>query len=253
MPAMRFSILFAACSLIGVVACRERKTTDGDSTRVAQQAVAAPPGEGMLPVPGGRIWYKKSGHRGGLPVILVHGGPGFSSYYLKSLEALGADRPVIRYDQLGGGKSDKMTDTSLFTVQHFVRELDSLRAALGYEKVHILGHSWGTIVAYEYYRAYPNHVASIVFGSPCLDIPAYEKRARSLVATLSDSAQKAIMSAEATRRYDAPSYQNAINEFYGRYVFRHPVEADLDSSFKTLTRAFTTSSRGRANSRSRVR
>jgi proline iminopeptidase len=231
---MRSSLLFAAVGLISVIACRERKPIPADSARVLTQASPAlPAGERMLAVPGGRIWYKKSGRDTGIPVILVHGGPGFSSYYLKSLEALGTDRPVIRYDQLGGGKSDKLTDTSAFTIEHFVRELDSLRAALGYDKIHVLGHSWGTIVAYEYYHAHPEHVASIVFGSACLDIPAYEKRARSLVATLSDSSQKAIKAAEATKKYDAPSYQNAMNEFYGKYVFRHPDEADLDSTFKT--------------------
>lgn len=231
---MRFAVLCAATALVGAPACRDSKPAQTDGAAVPQQPTAALPfGERMLRVPDGRIWYKMSGSGLGTPVILVHGGPGFSSYYLKSLEALGTDRPVIRYDQLGGGKSDKIADTSLFTIAHFVRELDSLRAALGYDKFHVLGHSWGTIVAYEYYRAHPEHVASIIFGSPVFDIPAYEKRARSLVATLSDSAQKAIKTAEATSRYDAPSYQNAINEFYGKYVFRHPVEADLDSLFKT--------------------
>lgn len=231
---MRFAVLFAVTAFAGVPACGDSKPAQTDSAPVAQQATAALPlGERMLPVPNGRIWYKMTGSGSGMPVILVHGGPGFSSYYLKSLEALGTDRPVIRYDQLGGGKSDKIVDTSLFTIAHFVRELDSLRAALGYDKFHVLGHSWGTIVAYEYYRAHPEHVASIIFGSPVFDIPAYEKRARSLVATLSDSAQTAIRAAEATTKYDTPSYQNAINEFYGRYVYRHPVEADLDSLFKT--------------------
>jgi len=207
-----------------------------DSANVLPQGTTAAlgAGEAMLPVPDGKVWYKKSGTGTGTPVILVHGGPGFNSFYLKPLEALGSDRPVIRYDQLGAGKSGPLTDTSKFTIAHFVGELDSLRASLGYDKVHILGHSWGTILAYEYYKAHPEHVASIVFGSACLDIPAYEKRAQSLVATLSDSAQKAIKLAESTKKYDAPSYQNAINEFYGKYVFRHPPEADLDSTMKML-------------------
>jgi len=217
-------------------ACGEARPKN-DSASVTPQATPATTlgsGESMLPVPDGKIWYKKSGTGTGTPIILVHGGPGFNSFYLKPLEALGSDRPVIRYDQLGGGKSGAMTDTSLFTIAHFVRELDSLRASLGYDKVHILGHSWGTILAYEYYKAHPEHVASIVFGSACLDIPAYEKRAQSLVATLSDSAQKAIKTAETTNKFDAPSYQSAVNEFFGKYVFRHPPEADLDSTMKMV-------------------
>ena len=77
---------------------------------------------------------------------------------------LAAAQLVVRYDQLGGGKSDRITDTTLFTIAHFVRELDLLRAHLGYSKVHLLGHSWGTILALEYYRAHPEHVASLTAG-----------------------------------------------------------------------------------------
>ncbi len=166
--------------------------------------------------------------------MLLHGGPGFSSFYLKPFEAIGDERSVIRYDQLGGGKSDTTSDTTLFTIAHFVQELDSLRAHLGIPVWHVLGHSWGTILALEYYRAYPDRVASLTFGSPVFDIPAYVRRARGLVATLSDSSQRAIRAGEAAGRYDTPAYQNAINEFYGLYVFRHPVPADLDSSFASF-------------------
>ena len=196
-----------------------------------------PPGESYLPVPGGRLWYKVSGGGSGTPVILLHGGPGYSSFYLKPFEALGDDRTVVRYDQLGGGKSDRITDTTLFTIANFVRELDSLRAHLGYTKVHLLGHSWGTILALEYYRVHPEHVASLTLASAALDIPAWERNARRLVGTLSDSAQRAIRTREAQRRFDAPDYQAALGEFYGKYVWRHPVQADLDSLMSTVNEA----------------
>ncbi len=68
-----------------------------------------------------------------------------------------------------------ITDTTRFTIDHFVEELDSLRAYFGLKKWHVLGHSWGTILAIEYYRAYPEYVASLIFGSACFDIPAYTK------------------------------------------------------------------------------
>lgn len=110
-------------------------------------------------------------------------------------------------------------------------ELDSLRSHLGIAKWHVLGHSWGTILGLEYYRAHPERVASLTFGSPVFDLTAYAKRASRLVATLSDSSQRAVRRAQATGKYDAPAYQAAIEEFYGLYVFRHPVEDDLDSTF----------------------
>ena len=212
---------------VGLAACR------GRPVREACGGAALQPGERMLPVDGGRIWYRISGKGPGVPVILLHGGPGYSSFYLKPFERLGDDRPVVRYDQLGGGKSDRITDTTLFTIDHFVRELDSLRAHLGCAKVHLLGHSWGTILAFEYYRAHPDHVASLVLASAALDIPTWERNTRRLVGTLSDSAQRAIRVREAEHRFDAPDYQAAIGEFYDRYVWRHPVQADLDSVLAT--------------------
>jgi proline iminopeptidase len=196
---------------------------------------ALPPGEGMLAVDGGTIWYKVSGATAGTPVVFLHGGPGFSSFYLKPLEVLGDERPVLRYDQLGGGRSDKMTDTSKMNIAHFVRELDSLRAHLGYDKMHLMGHSWGTILALEYYRVHPEHVASITFASAALDIPQWERHARELVKTLSDSAQRAIRQADADGKFDTPGYTAAIDEFYGKYVWRHPIKADLDSTMATAS------------------
>lgn len=196
-----------------------------------------PVGETRLAVPGGHIWYKVTGTGTGIPLVLLHGGPGFSSFYLKPFEDLADDRQVIRYDQLGGGKSDTTSDTTVMNFAHFVAELDSLRRALGIEQWDVLGHSWGTMLGIEYYRAHPDHVHALVFGSPVWDVPAYEVRARQLLTTLSDSAQRAVRRAEAAHRYDDPHYQNAMNEFYGSYVWRHPVQADLDSTMTTVNQA----------------
>jgi proline iminopeptidase len=192
------------------------------------------PGEYHLAVPGGNIWYRISGTGTGIPVVLLHGGPGMSSFYLKPLEELADDRAVIRYDQLGGGKSDRISDTTMFNFAHFVNELDSLRSHLGVAKWHVLGHSWGTMLGIEYYRAHPDRVASLTFGSPVFNVPAYQHHARELLKTLPDSAQRAVARAEAAHKYDAPDYQNAINAFYALYLFRHPVQADLDSTFASF-------------------
>src|SRR5687768_15816643 len=172
------------------LACTPKEAPPPADSAAPATADALPAGEGRLAVDGGRIWYKVSGSGTATPAILLHGGPGFSSVYLKSLEGLNADRTVVRYDQLGAGKSDKITDTAMFNIAHFVRELDSLRAHLGHNKVHLVGHSWGTILGLEYYRAHPERVASLTLMSPALDIPSWERNARRLVRTLSDSSQK---------------------------------------------------------------
>ncbi len=215
-----------------VLACSPGASGSRDTAAAvgADTTPALPPGEARLDVADGTIWYKVTGSGPATPVILLHGGPGYNSYYLKSLEALGSGRPVVRYDQLGGGKSSGLTDTTKMTIPHFVAELDSLRSHLGYDRVHLLGHSWGTILAVEYYRAHPEHVASLTLASPALDIPEWERHARELVKTLPDSSQRAIAAREAEGNFDAPDYQAALNEFYGRYVWLRPQQADLDST-----------------------
>lgn len=215
------------------IGCADNAKHDGagaDSAVVA--APGLPPGEAFLPVADGRVWYHKVGTGPGIPVILLHGGPGYSSYYLKLFEKLGDDRIVVRYDQSGSGKSGRLTDTTKMNVARFVAELDALRSHLGYDKVHILGHSWGTILGFEYYRAHPDRVASLTLGSPALNMPAWEENAKGLLKTISDSGQRAVAEAEKTGNYETPAYQAANGEFWVKYVMRsspEPVQADLDS------------------------
>jgi proline iminopeptidase len=218
--------------LLASASCDRQRIPSSES--VAQAGAGSTPMERMLAVPGGRIWYRQSGGGAGIPAILLHGGPGFSSFYLKPLESLGGDRSVIRYDQLGSGKSDPVTDTTLFTVEHFVAELDSLRSALGYERVHIIGHSWGTMLAAAYHRAHPERVASLVFASPCLSTREWEASTRALIATLSDSSRRAIARREADGNFAAADYRAAMREFYALYVQRRAPQADADSSDRTF-------------------
>ena len=236
---MRVSLV--AASILALSGCAKEGAPPADSTATANAAATAttalPAGEARLAVDGGNIWYKVSGSGTATPAILLHGGPGFASFYMKSLEAISADRPVVRYDQLGAGHSDGMKDTAMMNIAHFVRELDSLRAKLGYDKFHVIGHSWGTILGLEYYRAHPEHVASLTLMSAALDIPTWEKNAKALVKTLPDSLQKTIAQSEAAGDFKNPAYEAALMEFYGRYVWRTPVQADLDSTFAGVNEA----------------
>ncbi len=56
------------------------------------------------------MWYHQEGKGPGIPLLTLHGGPGASSNYLKLLLALADERPVILYDQLGGGRSERPCD-----------------------------------------------------------------------------------------------------------------------------------------------
>jgi proline iminopeptidase len=230
---VRIALALLAASLL---TCRAEQPARPAAENAAG-APTLPAGEHYLNTPAGRVWYKVSGGGSGTPVILIHGGPGFPSYYMKPLEGLGDARPVVRYDQLGGGKSDRVSDTALFVIPRFVAELEQLRQQLGYDRVSLYGLSWGTIVAVEYYRAHPDRVKSLVLGGAALDIQAWERHANELVKTLPDSMQRAIRTREASKEFSAPDYQAALGEFYARYVWRHPVPADLDSTMAQVGEA----------------
>jgi proline iminopeptidase len=195
----------------------------------AKPAPPAPPAEGFITVPGGRIYYARMGNGPGVPLIVIHGGPGSTSYSLKPLGALGDDRPVIRYDQLGSGKSDHVTDTTLFTVERSVRELQALRDSLGLTEVHLLGHSWGAMLLEAYMATQPTGVRSIILASPLVTTAQWEHDADSLLRTLPPETQGVIERHEAAHTTDSPEYQAATAEYYARFVRRTPSRSPADA------------------------
>ena len=99
---------------------------------------------GMIDVPGGRVFYEMyHPDAKGIPLLLIHGGPGSSSCLFGLVDEYITDRPVIRYDQLDSGRSDWPGDRSNWVVPRFVDEVEAVRRALKLDRVHILGSSWG--------------------------------------------------------------------------------------------------------------
>ena len=189
-------------------------------------------GQGYMDVEGGKVWYKIVGDGDDIPIILLHGGPGFPSYYLNPLSALGSDRPVVFYDQLGCGRSDQNIDTSLMTIDHFVEQLEKLRTELGIEEFYLYGQSWGSMLGIDYYRKYPESVKAIIFASPALSVSRWINDVRNLIKTLPDSIQVAIQENEDKGTYDDQAYQHAIGVFYQNFLARKlPWDANLDSTF----------------------
>src|SRR4051794_37246162 len=122
--------------------------------------------EGYVDVPGGRVWYRSVGD-GDVPLLCLHGGPGFTHYYLEALEDLADRRRVIFYDQLGCGRSDRPDDVSLWTVDRFVEELVTVRSTLGLDRLHLFGSSWGGMLAEQYVLdCKPDLVSLTLCGSP---------------------------------------------------------------------------------------
>jgi len=187
--------------------------------------------EGFIEVPGGRVWYRSVGE-GGTPLLCLHGGPGFTHYYLEPLEALADRRQVIFYDQLGCGRSDRPADGALWTVDRFVEELVEVRAALGLERLHLFGSSWGGMLAMQYVLDRRPALESLILcGSPASMI-RWVKDCDELLAAQPDEVRRVIREHEASGFTACPEYQSAILGFYREHVCRmSPWPAGLERSF----------------------
>jgi L-proline amide hydrolase len=189
-------------------------------------------GEGFVKVEGGKVWYQVVGSGKGTPLLLLHGGPGFTSPYLNPLSALSDDRPVIFYDQLGSGRSDVTTDPVLWTVEHFVKQLATLRNELGLKEVHILGHSWGAQLALDYLLTKPEGVKSLILASPAINTRRWSRDNKALLAQMPDASRKAIELNEREGTMDSEEYQDAMMVFYHRHIARiDPWTEDINNTF----------------------
>lgn len=179
------------------------------------------PTEGFVDVEGGKIWYKIVGKENKAPLLIIHGGPGSRSCSSMSGYSLLADeRPVIFYDQLGSGNSDRPSDTTLWEVSRFVNEIDKLREKLQLEDLHILGGSWGGALLAEYMiTKQPEGVKSVIFKSPLISTMDWMEDARILISQMPENLQDTINKYEALKQYDALPYIAATDSFYARYLF----------------------------------
>lgn len=127
----------------------------------AQSATAH---EGYIASTGGvRIYYRVVGS-GPDTAVLVHGGPGVGvNSMFASLQPLAAHHTLILYDQRGGGRSTLPTDTTLLDARYFVDDLDAVRRYFRLERVTLIAHSFGPIIAALYAQAHPEHVARMIF------------------------------------------------------------------------------------------
>lgn len=180
--------------------------------------------EGFVSFRGHNIWYRIEGEGelpGKLPLLCLHGGPGVPHDYLEPLGAMTATgRRVIFYDQLGGGASDHPDDPSLWTIALFRDELETIRRALGLERLHLLGQSWGGMLAMEYALTQPAGLASLILADAPASMPQWAMETNRLRSELPPEVQAILQHHEAAGTTDAPAYQEAVLEFYRRHVCR---------------------------------
>jgi proline iminopeptidase len=177
--------------------------------------------EGTISVQGGDVWYRRVGEGPGTPILFLHGGPGSSSLGTDLwLADLPDQRPVVYYDQLGGGLSSRPDDVSLWSVDRFVAELARVRDVLGLDDVHLVGHSWGAMLLAAYLSTGPSGVRTATFSSPCLDARQWARDQEVHLAAMSPDFRAVIDRCERDGTTDTEEYETAVIAYYQRHVLR---------------------------------
>lgn len=192
------------------------------------------PHEGFVQVKGGKIWYRVWGTGEGVPMVMIHGGPGFTSYYLTPLaDSLSKERTVIVFDQLGCGRSDQLTDTSLMNMQAHVDQVSALLKGLKIETFDLYGHSFGTMLATDFYLQHPENIRSIVLASPCLRVANWISDADTLMMQLPANVAAVLRNFRKGDKQDTLELANALTLYYNSFYNRkQPLSPYVDSSLR---------------------
>jgi len=198
--------------------------------------------EGSVSYRGFATWYREEGETepGKLPVLCLHGGPGIAHDYLEPMFGLAASgRRVVLYDQVGCGRSPA---TGLdWTVELFVGEVDAVRTALGLDRVHVFGNSWGGMLAMEYALMQPQGLASLTLASSPASIPQWVEETATLRAELPADVRETLDRHEAAGTVHDLEYRAACIEFYKRHVCRvWPFPDYVDRSFAQVGEVYET-------------
>lgn len=190
-----------------------------------------------------KVWTKRVGNNPKIKVLLLHGGPGcthelfhcFDGY----LPAEGIE--YIYYDQLGSFYSDQPSDTSLWTIDRFVDEVEQVRLALGLneDNFFLLGQSWGGILAMEYAFKYQKNLKGLIISNMMASAKDYNNYAKEVLGPQMDpKVFGEIQAIEAAQDFDNPRYNELLFEHhYTQHILRMPQKdwpQSIQNTFKHL-------------------
>jgi L-proline amide hydrolase len=188
-----------------------------------------------------QTWFRITGdlRSGTPPMVVAHGGPGGTHDYLLTIADLSRlGRPVVHYDQLGNGHSTHLRDrgADFWTVDLFLDELDNLLDKLGIASAyHLLGQSWGGMLAAEHAVRRPTGLKSLIISNSPASMPLWLDAAASLRAQLPADVQATLTRHEEAGTTESAEYTTAMEVFYDRHVCRVlPRPAELARTFAAI-------------------
>lgn len=188
-------------------------------------------------------WYRITGdlHAAKPPVFILHGGPGAAHNYVDAYKLLSRDgRAVIHYDQLGCGNSTLLPGkgAEFWTPQLFVDELENLvdhlkqRAAF-----HVLGQSWGGMLAAEYGVRRPLGLKSLTIANSPASMALWTAEAMRQRSEMPKDIQDTLNRYEKLGDYANEEYQKATMWVYERHVCRVvPFPPEVTATFEQVAR-----------------
>ena len=184
----------------------------------------APDLEKMVPVEGGRVYVRVNGDLNAPkpPIVMLHGGPGGTHAHFLSALALADERAVVLYDQLDSGQSDRPNDPKNWRVSRFVDEIDLVRRALGVDRWHLLGHSWGGTLALEYGARRTAALRGLALASPLVSTESWIADANALRGSLPADVQAKIAQCDVA---PGPVCDAGTSAFYRAFNGREPASA----------------------------
>jgi len=188
----------------------------------------------MIPVstPKGtyHVWTKRVGNNPNIKVLLLHGGPGGTHEFFENFDGYLPNQEIeyIYYDQLESYYSDKPNDSTLWTIEHFVDEVEQVRRALNLNQsnFYLLGQSWGGILAMEYALKYQDHLKGLIISNMMASAKAYEKYAKEVLGPqMPPEVFKEIMDLEAKEDFSNPRYTELVTQYYyTEHILHQPLE-----------------------------
>lgn len=228
-------ILFALLAVI-IVSCQPTSTKkEGGDMPVAAyfnytDSSVRLAGIKMIPIstPVGtfKVWTKRFGNNPRIKILLLHGGPAMTHEYMECFESFFPEQgfEFYEYDQLGSYYSDKPKDSSLWTTERFVEEVEQVRTALGMNKdnFYLLGNSWGGILAMQYALKYQDNLKGLMICNMMASCPEYGKYADEVLAKqLKPEVLAEIKAIEAKGDFANPRYMELlIPNFYKEHLCR---------------------------------
>jgi len=199
--------------------------------------------EGFAPFREYRTWYRVTGDLEAqkAPVVILHGGPGAAHNYVDAYKLLATQgRAVIHYDQLGCGNSTLVPDkgADFWTPELFIAELNDLIDTLGIcSRYHVLGQSWGGMLAAEFGITRPAGLRSLVIANSPASMELWVREANRLRSELPEQIRASLERHEAAGTTNDPEYQSATMKFYERHVCRvTPFPPEVVETFDQIAR-----------------